>query len=100
MRLHFLLDSLHSAVGVPSEKGIVTAIALVVEGQRLGNFLLRILSRRILVLRDPVALHVHDGICDDVSLQSRYFANLLMELRHMRGTFDVSPALGALEEAE
>ena len=32
MRLHLLLDSFHSAVGVPSEKGVVTAIALVVEG--------------------------------------------------------------------
>ena len=62
--------------------------------------MLRLLSRCVLVLWDLVALHVHDGICDDVSLQCGYFANLLMELRHMRCTFDVSPALGALEEAE
>ena len=100
MCLHLLLDSFHSAVRISSEKGVVTAIALVVERQRLGHFLFCLLSWCILVLGDHIALHVHDGIRDDVSFQSRDLANLLMELSHVRSAFDVLPARGALEEAE
>lgn len=98
--LHFLLDSFHSTVGVSTEKGVVTAIALVVERQCFSHFLFCLLRWCILVLGDHIALHVHDGIRDDISLQSRNLANLLMELRHVRSAFDVLPARGALEEAE